>query len=277
MPASFPRISIVTPSFNQGWSLERTLCSVLEQGYPNLEYIVMDGGSTDESVGIIERYAPHLHFWKSAKDNGQTAAVIEGFQLATGYILSYLNSDDILLPGCLHRVAQRLAAIEQGWLIGWSQILDEQDNVLLKRPTFPVGLSELWHYRYILPQESIFFTKPMYDACGGLNSAYSYAMDYHLWLRMMSVATPFYEQSFLGGFRAHSAQKSSSVLKYHKEVEQALADVSNWRNSCELSSEPPQPKLNNYQFKLSILAQYLRYCGPLALYQVWDFKRKYRN
>src|SRR5438067_13285438 len=106
MTSDPPRITIVTPSYNQGEFLEQTIVSVLDQRYPNLEYIVMDGGSTDQSVEIIKRYATHLAHWVSAKDGGQAEAINQGFKLSSGTILAWLNSDDRLEPGVLKTVAE---------------------------------------------------------------------------------------------------------------------------------------------------------------------------
>src|SRR5262245_14647820 len=100
-----PRISIVTPSYNQGKFIEATIRSVLDQGYPNLEYLIIDGGSTDESVDIIRRYEKHLAYWVSEKDNGAADAISKGFARATGDIFAYLNSDDVYLPGALQTIA----------------------------------------------------------------------------------------------------------------------------------------------------------------------------
>src|SRR5258707_6129118 len=109
-PRLFPRISVVTPSFNQGAYLERTICSVLDQKYPNLEYLVIDGGSTDESVEIIKRYERHLTYWVSEPDTGQSNAINKGFARTTGTILAWLNSDDRYLPETLGAVAAAAAA-----------------------------------------------------------------------------------------------------------------------------------------------------------------------
>ncbi len=104
--ANWPTISVVTPSFNQGQFLEAAMRSVLLQGYPNLEYIVLDGGSTDQSVPVIEHYASHLAHWHSAPDDGQSDAIARGFERASGDVLCWLNSDDLLLPGALWHVAE---------------------------------------------------------------------------------------------------------------------------------------------------------------------------
>lgn len=101
----WPKISIVTPSYNQGEFIEETIRSVLLQNYPNLEYLVIDGGSTDKTLDILKKYAPWLYYWVSEKDQGQADAINKGFDKASGQILAYLNSDDLYLPGTLHTVA----------------------------------------------------------------------------------------------------------------------------------------------------------------------------
>jgi glycosyltransferase involved in cell wall biosynthesis len=107
---TYPKISIVTPSFNQGRFIEKTILSVIEQDYPNLEYIIIDGGSTDESVEVIKKYDQHLAYWVSEPDRGQSHAINKGFERATGEIFGWLNSDDWYHPGALKAVAEAFAA-----------------------------------------------------------------------------------------------------------------------------------------------------------------------
>lgn len=181
-----PKISVVTPSYNQGAFLEATIRSVLLQGYPNLEYAVMDGGSTDQSVSIIRHYEPRLTAWRSGPDGGQSAAINKGFAEATGEILAWLNSDDHYLPGALWAVAEAARAHpEIDVFSGGSERLDAHGRSL--GVFMPPALShdEIVHWRdHHLPQSSCFFRRRAWQRSGPLDESLYYLMDYDLWLRM---------------------------------------------------------------------------------------------
>ncbi len=187
--ADWPRITIVTPSFNQGDFLEETLRSVLLQGYPNLEHIVMDGGSTDGSAGIIRHYEPWLTHWASEKDNGQSDAINRGMAMATGEICAWLNSDDILTADALWTVGDYFARHpECRWLAGAGRLdfLDSgRRGVMESRQIHPDGFLEFWHFGgggSFVFQPSAFWRRDLWREVGGLDEAMHYAMDYQLWL-----------------------------------------------------------------------------------------------
>ena len=212
--AEWPRITIVTPSFNQGRFLEETIRSVLLQRYPNLEYFVIDGGSTDESVSVIERYAHHLDFCVSEKDRGQTHAINKGFARATGSILSWLNSDDVLLPGALHRLAKHAMAPhpEKSLWCGRSYRCDSDGEIFafyipprrMSRWMLQVGSQ--------LAQEATFFPKSLYDEVGPLDESLKFAMDYDFWVRCWQNGAKFIHLPyFVSVMRFHHSSKSMNL------------------------------------------------------------------
>ncbi len=179
------KISIITPSFNQGQYIEQTIDSVLSQQYPNLEYIIIDGGSTDNSVEIIKKFQKHLHFWISEKDNGQSAAINKGIQKASGDIINWLNSDDYYEPNALHKVNQYFEDDTTLVVGGRSNIWKE--NKIIKQS----GGTDL----YTTPEKTIgwaridqpetFFRKSAIDQIGLLNEQLHYVMDREWWMRFL--------------------------------------------------------------------------------------------
>ncbi len=183
---NLPRISIVTPSYNQGNFIEDTICSVLEQGYPNLEYIVMDGGSTDQSVEVIKKYAKYLTYWISERDRGQTDAINRGFRIATGDVLGYLNSDDFLLPNALNIIAQAYSTYPSAGLYMGTGISVDVNKRNPKRYSKTVGFDYealLKGSCYVL-QPATFINRIAYEKVGELDESLKYGMDLEYWLRI---------------------------------------------------------------------------------------------
>ncbi len=203
-----PRISVVTPSYNQAEYLEQTILSVLGQGYPNLEYIVMDGGSSDDSAAIIQRYESHLAFWVSEKDNGQAAAINRGFGQATGDIICWLNSDDFFLPGILHRVAKELTSgpdLIYGDCISFSQ--KGARSVINRPPAYDRELLGMWDY---IVQPSSFWTRSLWEKAGVLNEGLHYAFDWEWFLRASQNGRFQKCDTIFSAYRFHESHKSSS-------------------------------------------------------------------
>lgn len=183
---ALPRVSIVTPSLNQGRFLEETIRSVLLQGYHDLEYIIIDGGSKDQSVEIIRKYEEWLAYWVSEKDSGQAHAINKGFSHATGEICAYLNSDDVFLPNALCNVSSFLDARSEAALAyGDCQIIDEGSRVsdLWVAPEF--DLQELL-FRCYIAQPASFWRMSKLSTVGAFNAEMHYAFDYEMWLRMVA-------------------------------------------------------------------------------------------
>lgn len=274
---ALPKISIVTPSFNQGRFIERTILSVVAQSYPNLEYIIIDGGSRDGTMDIVKKYRHDITHWVSEKDRGQTHAIEKGFSRATGDILAYLNSDDILLKGALVKVAQALDPGKPQWIVGWQKIINTRDQVIVKRPILPFTLSDLWFNKYIIPQEATFFTRKIYDQIGGFDTSYDFGMDMHAWLRMASLCPPLILKEYLACFRVHRAQKSMDVAAHIRDWQRAVKEVALWRQEFGMAPQPPRPKLAGPAYKLLKALFYLVQGGPPMLKQIYLFRKTYRN
>lgn len=209
---SYPKITVVTPSFNQGRFLEETICSVLDQGYPNLEYIVIDGGSTDESVDVIKKYESNIDKWLSEPDEGQSHAINKGLKLSTGDIECWLNSDDVLLPGSLQRVAKYFEDEKKlGLVIGQRLTMDEKSSPLAVH--FQDVVSLFWDmtgFLFYPNQECSFWRRTCREKVGFLREDLHYSMDYDWFLRLSRVAKSQSVPEMLGGFRQYPEQKCVS-------------------------------------------------------------------
>lgn len=218
MSMKYPRISIITPSFNQAAFLERTIASVLEQGYPNIEYIIIDGGSTDGSVDIIKKHAKHLAYWISEPDHGQTQAINKGLRIATGEWIGWQNSDDIYYPESFFDLAQAAAAHPQAHLIiGNMMLIDEQDgeirDIRYVRPTYRALLAE----GMVLTNQAAFWRRSVHDDIGYFNEEFSCGFDYEWFLRVTQRYKARHVNKIWGGLRIHGETKSSKIQERFEE------------------------------------------------------------
>ena len=204
-----PKVSIVTPSFNQALFLEQTLRSVLEQDYPNLEYIVIDGGSRDGSLEIIHKYADRLAYWQSQPDQGQTDAINQGFTRASGEILAWLNSDDLLLPGAVNAAARALQAHPEAAMVyGDALLINAEGKTIGKFPAAQTDYRKLRRGYVHIPQQASFFRADLWRQVAPLDVSFYFAMDYDLWVRLAALAPLVYVPQLWAAFRLHGAGKS---------------------------------------------------------------------
>jgi len=212
MSRPLPRISIVTPSYNQARFIGWTARSVFLQRYPNLEYILMDGGSTDGTMDVLAPWLDRFAHVTHERDKGQSDAIHRGFTKCTGDIMAYLNSDDMLAPGALH------------WVAHFFDENPEVDAVYSHRVTVDGKNKCIWYWilpehsdwymsRWdLIPQETCFWRRRIFDKCGNTDPAFRFAMDYDLFVRFMRSGRFRRVNRFLAAFRIHSTSKTSSLL-----------------------------------------------------------------
>jgi glycosyltransferase involved in cell wall biosynthesis len=224
---TWPRVSIVTPSYNQGRFIEETIRSVLLQGYPNLEYIIIDGGSTDQSLVIVTKYQPWLAYWASEPDRGQSHAINKGFEICSGEVMSWLNSDDVLTQGSLQYVGIHFAnASSSALLAGASEIRSfDGARTLWTVNAVPNSLVQLYRFSegLYLAQPSVFFRREAFDVIGPLREDLHYAMDLDLWLSFARRHTIDTSARALSWMRHHDDAKTyANTLAVLQEVENVM-------------------------------------------------------
>lgn len=215
-----PQVSLVTPSYNQARFLEETICSVLRQDYPDLEYLVIDGGSSDGSVEIIRKYEKRLAYWCSEKDHGQADAIVKGLQRASGAIFGWVNSDDVLLPGAINQAAVHLEQNPRTAVVfGDSDFVGAEGNFISRFRAEPFRPPRMFFDQFI-PQPSAFMRRAALEEAGGINTSLRFCMDYDLWLRLALQGPVDYSPNLWSRYRVHPESKSSN-LKWLRWAETA--------------------------------------------------------
>jgi glycosyltransferase involved in cell wall biosynthesis len=222
-----PRITIVTPSFNQGRYIRQAVRSVLLQEYSNLEYMVLDGGSSDDTLRVLAPYVHRFSHFHTGPDNGQADAIAGGFERSTGEIMGWLNSDDLLAPGALAFVASYFRE-HPGIDAIYSHrcIIDEQSRVkgYWILPRHRSYLMRRWD---MIPQETCFWRRSLFAKTGNLNRSYDFALDYDFFLRCMKFGRFARVNRFLGAFRRHQEAKTPRLLRTKGRAEIAKVRMEN--------------------------------------------------
>lgn len=258
----WPKISIVTPSFNQDQFIEETMRSVLLQGYPNLEYIIIDGGSDDGTIDIISKYEHNLAYWVSETDRGQANAINKGFGQATGEIFAWINSDDYYYPGVLGTVAQTFATHPEIALAhGYEHYVDEKSNVTHEvRPVFRNARIATLYLGHPVLQLTCFWRSEAYRAVGGLDETLRCHLDYDFLLRLSYWYPSIYVPLCVGAFRRYAEQKSKRReecrTEYNMVVDRFLAqlEISAWKRS-----------VLSYWLRVLFLWRYKEVSGPVSI------------
>ena len=262
--SALPKISIVTPSLNQGEFLEECIDSILSQNYPNLEYIIMDGGSTDNSVEIIKKYDKYLTYWQSQADGGHYAAVNAGFEKTTGEIMGWLNSDDKYHSDAFYKLAATFGHNKQvEWVMGIPTEWDRNGKHIHSQMQTPLWsrkmlLDKQWVEQYQqlqhtwIQQESTFWTRSLWEKAGSkLQTNLNLAGDFELWLRFSRYAPLYLLRSLIGGFRTYDTQRSKIYREqYYQEVKQIVQDEIQLIQQGKYTSEqlsPPVIVLKDHQ------------------------------
>jgi len=213
-----PLISVITPSFNQGAYIEQTIRSVQSQAGARVEHIIIDGGSTDNTVEILKRY-PHL-VWVSEKDRGQADALNKGLARATGEIVGWINSDDYYRDDIFASVTRHFQSPQTQWIVGNVADLFEGDPRAEFRRSATITLDALAHNPDIVRQQAAFFRREALLAAGGWNADWHMVMDFDLWIRLLKLSPPVMVDEDWAYFRNHAAQKTSlaNILRQSREI-----------------------------------------------------------
>jgi glycosyltransferase involved in cell wall biosynthesis len=253
-----PVISIVTPTFNMGSFLERTMLSVLDQGYPRLEYVVQDGGSTDETEDVLGRHADRLHHFEMRPDDGHAHAINLGFEHTTGGVMAFLNSDDILLPGALHYVGRYFERHPEVELVYGHRVLVDENDMEIGRWVLPRHDDGILGWADFIPQETMFWRRRLWERTGGyMDQRWPFALDWELLIRFKEArARTVRLPRFLGGFRIHEAQKTSAIMDTQGGTE--MAGLRQRVHGREVTREEVRAAVRPYMFEHIVLHRLYR-------------------
>lgn len=236
--SEWPKISIITPSYNQGAFLEETIRSVLDQDYPNLEYIIIDGGSTDGSVDIIRKYADKLAYWVSEKDECHADALNKGFRRATGGIVAWLNSDDVYCPGTFEAVAKAfMADPDLDFVFGNSYETDEHLNIFRNDIHTRLSFAALVVLGMTLVQPTAFWKRELFDKYGYLNCDFFFSFDYEFFCRISRHVKSRHLKKHLAKFRLHANCKSMTITHVGRENHVRIHEMY-YKEACKGWPEP---------------------------------------
>ena len=249
VPQGYPKISVITPSFNQGEYIEDTIRSVILQNYPNMEYIIIDGGSTDETISIIREYRNYIDYWVSEKDSGQSEAINKGLKIATGNVVCWINSDDILLPGALINVGNCYYQLGARWIVGGTFFINDKYQIInqFKPEILSPKNKKFWYKSYgwldyllsgfsgtSLPQPSSFWDKAIINSVYGIDTSLHYAMDHDLTIKLAKQNfRPTIINEYLACLRVHEKRKSTQYSQVLAEeinlIKKYKSYVKSWR------------------------------------------------
>lgn len=235
-----PRVTVITPCYNRAQFLESTILSVLKQSYPFLQYIVIDGGSTDDSVKIIQKYATNLAYWVSEPDDGQTHAINKGFRVAQGDILTWLNADDLLLPGAISAAVECFKGHpEVGVIYGDCQVVDEAGQLIFERKVCDYNWGVLLYARSMINQPASFFRRSVLEEIGLLDERFSFCMDLEFWARAARQGIVFKMLPvLLASFRLHASSKTAmlrqKMISEHRRILEMYSPIP-WRSLGSLA------------------------------------------
>jgi len=254
---SWPIISIVTPSFNQGQFLEDTIRSVLLQGYPCLEYIIIDGGSEDNSVDIIKKYEEWLTFWVSEPDDGQSAAINKGFERATGRIWGYINSDDYYESGVLRTVAETFLLQEDTHLVvGQCAVFEDDKEIRLFQPDWPDNLDHfLLPFGSTFAQPASFWSRDIHLKVNGFDPSLHYCFDREFFLKIgLAGVRPVLLDKVIARYRQHNATKTNQTIRFYEE---SIPVIEEYAEDCNLSEQKKARLLKNSLQEIAYLEVFI--------------------